>query len=399
MLYKLSKSVFPCMMLTLCIGFCYAFSLFTPHIAESIGYSVESVQFTFCLNIFFLGMGAAMFGPLAERRIKSAALLSASLLTVGLLLGGLACNLKSMWTMYLGCGVVAGLAEGIGYVTPNKNMLLWFPRSRFKGILSAVSIFSFGLGSTLCSWLFGLMFPSLGMERMFYALAGLYAIPSFLSAFLIDKPLYALLKLERRTESGFSYAETARDRFFQKSWVFMFLNISMGLVLIGSCATIMGDLGLSSTMVITIMMLCGIFNGLGRIVFPAIADLTGNKRVVWLLTILIEVILMIPVIYSYHTHSMILTAALCIVLIHACYGSAFACLPIVLAEHYGKDTLSQRHGFCLTSWGMASLMAYLCTTFVLKNFSGFGIVMGCVLVGYLINTFVAISICRSDKVS
>lgn len=385
------------MMLTLCIGFCYAFSLFTPHIAESIGCSVESVQFTFCLNIFFLGMGAAMFGPLVERRIKSAALLSASLLTVGLVFGGLACGLKSIWMMYLGCGVVAGLAEGIGYVTPNKNMILWFPRSRIKGMLSAVSIFSFGLGSALCSWLFGLMFPSLGMERMFYALAGLYAIPSFLSAFLIDKPLYALRKLEKQTRSGFSYIETARDGFFRKSWTFMFLNISMGLVLIGSCATIMEDLGLSNATVITMMMLCGIFNGVGRILFPAIADLTGNRRIVWLLTVLVEVLLMMPVIYSYYSHSMALTAALCIVLIHACYGSAFACLPIVLVEHYGKDTLSQRHGFCLTSWGMASLMAYLCTTFTLKNFSGFGIVMGFVLAGYLLNTLVAISICKDDK--
>lgn len=396
LMYKLSKSVFPCIMLTLCIGFCYAFSLFTTHIAETIGCSLKSVQFTFCINIFFLGMGAALFGPLVERRIKSAALLSAVLLTIGLLIGGLACHFKNIWLMYFGVGFVAGLSEGVGYVTPNKNLLLWFPSSKRKGILSAISIFSFGLGSALCSWLFGMLFPYLGIEKMFYVLALIYSIPSFLSAFLIDKPIYALRKLKKQTKSDFSYIETAKDKFFQKSWLFMFLNISMGLILIGSCASIMKDLGLSNTMVITMMMLCGILNGAGRLIFPAIADYLKKKNTIWLLTVLVEVLLMSIVMYAYGTHSIPLVAAISIVLVHACYGSAFACLPLVLTGHYGKDTLSQRHGFCLTSWGMASLMAYLCTTFILNSFSGFGVVMICVMAGYILNTIVALSISNSN---
>ena len=94
--YKFGRSVLPCVLLTLCIGWCYAFSLFVPHLATLLGCTALQIGFTFCLNIFFLGMGAAMFGPLAERNIKLSAFTSSILLVVGLGLGGLACFVKSL---------------------------------------------------------------------------------------------------------------------------------------------------------------------------------------------------------------------------------------------------------------------------------------------------------------
>ena len=115
---------------------------------------------------------------------------------------------------------------------------------------------------------------------------------------------------------------------------------------------------------------------------------------IWVATAVVEILLMVPVIMAYATGTMALVAAICIVLIHAGYGSAFACLPGILSTHYGKDTLSQRHGFCLTSWGMASLMAFLCTTFILKFFTGFVPVMVVVATGYVLNVFVSWSISR-----
>jgi hypothetical protein len=177
----------------------------------------------------------------------------------------------------------------------------------------------------------------------------------------------------------------------------MFLNISMGLILIGSCATFLGTLGFSTTAVITLMMLCGIFNGVGRLVFPAIGDFLNNRSVVWVITAVVEVLLMTPVIFAYSTGMGALAAAVCIVLIHAGYGSAFACLPGILSTHYGKDTLSQRHGFCLTSWGMASLMAFLCSTFVLKTFTGLLPIMVLVTIGYVLNILVSASIAKDSS--
>lgn len=392
--YKLLRSVLPCVLLTLCIGWCYSFSLFVPHLATLLGCTALQIGFTFCLNIFFLGMGAAMFGPLAERHIKLSALTSTILLILGLGLSGLACSLKSLWLLYVGAGVCCGISEGCGYVTPNKNMMLWFPSSKHKGLLTAISIFTFGLGSSICAWLFGILFPLFGIGGTFLAMSAIYSIPMLMSVALIQKPKYALVKLKKQTKAAFSYIQTLKDRYFQKCWLFMFLNISMGLILIGSCASFLSAFGFSAKAVITLMMLCGVFNGVGRLVFPAIGDTLKKRSNIWVATAVVEIILMVPVIMAYATGTMALVAAICIVLIHAGYGSAFACLPGILSTHYGKDTLSQRHGFCLTSWGMASLMAFLCTTFVLKFFTGFVPVMVVVATGYVLNVFVSWSISR-----
>lgn len=398
-IYKFLRSILPCVLLTLSIGWCYSFSLFSPHLRELFGCSASQMAFTFCLNIFFLGMGAAMFGPLAERNIRFSALVSTCLLAFGLALSGFACNLRSLWMLYLGAGVLCGISEGCGYVTPNKNMMLWFPCSKHKGLLTAISIFTFGLGSSICSWLFGILFPRIGIGGTFFALAWIYVVPMLLSTILIQKPRYAQIEIARRERSEFSYIACLKDSYFRRCWLFMFLNISMGLILIGSCATILKALGFAPSAVIFLMMLCGVFNGVGRLVFPAIGDFLKNRSLIWLVTAIVEIALMVPVVLAYCTSggSMALTAAICIVLIHAGYGSAFACLPGILSTHYGKDTLSQRHGFCLTSWGMASLMAFLCTTFVLKMFTRFLPMMVIVVSGYIANVVVSALIAKDRQ--
>lgn len=388
--YKFSHSLFPCVLLTLCIGFCYAFSLFTPHIAETIGCSTKAVHFTFCLNIFFLGMGAATFGPIVEKNVRLATLISAVLLFSGLALGGLACSVKSLPLMYVGCGVLAGLSEGCGYVAPNKNMLLWFPSSKIKGVIMAVSIFSFGLGSTVCAWIFGFVFPIVGIANTFYILAATYLVPSIVATLLIRKPKYAQIELSKRKKSSFGYLKCLKDRFFDLSWLFMFINISMGLILIGSCAALLKASGMSDSAVIFTMMVCGISNGAGRLVFPAISDALENRLNIWLIVITIEIMSLIPCMFFEWW------IPFAIVIINATYGAAFATLPSIISGHYGKGTLSQRHGFCLTSWGMASLMAYLCTMFVIGKFNGFIPLLVLLAVGYLINLCVVIALKRSE---
>ena len=396
-IYKFLRSILPCVLLTLSIGWCYSFSLFSPHLKELFECSASQMAFTFCLNIFFLGMGAAMFGPLAERNIKGAALTSSLLLISGMGIAALACHLKSLWLLYLGAGCLAGISEGCGYVTPNKNMMLWFPGSTHKGLLTAISIFTFGLGSSICAWLFGILFPRIGIGGTFFALAGAYGASMLIATLLIQKPRYAQIEIARRKRSEFSYIACLNDSFFRRCWLFMFLNISMGLILIGSCATILKALGFGTSAVVFMMMLCGIFNGVGRLVFPAIGDFLKNRSLIWLITALVEIALMVPVVVAYSSGVIALAAAICIVLIHAGYGSAFACLPGILSSHYGKDTLSQRHGFCLTSWGMASLMAFLCTTFVLKMFTGFLPMMVIVVSGYIANVVVSALIAKDGS--
>ena len=363
-IYKSYRSIIPCLLLTLSIGFCYAFSLFTPHIAEAIGVSTTMAQFTFCLTIFWLGMGAAFFGGLVEKNIKAAAILSTSLLFLGFALGGLAIHLKNIWLMYLGLGLFAGLAEGTGYLVPVKNNLLWIKDKKHLGLIAAISIVSFGLGSTICSYLFKAFFPIYGISGIFFVLGIFYLIPTSLSCLMINKPKYARGKRAKTTKRNFIEWGAMKDSFFWKMWIFMFINISMGLVLIGSCASILKEVGLSQELVITVMMLCGLFNGGGRLVFPTVADFLKDRMNILYITLLIEIAVIGTSIAWYAF------IPVAIIAINACYGSGFSNLPAVLHAHYGIERLSAIHGLVLSSWGFASLFAYLCTSLITRYCTG-----------------------------
>ena len=377
-LYKISKSVIPCALLTLCIGWTYAFSIFSPHLAEVFNSPMNAIQFAFCLNIFFLGIGAAFFGPLVEKNIKAASITSTILLFFGLCLSGIAIHIQSIVALYIGIGVLCGLAEGCGYVVPVKNLLLWFKKSNKKALISAVSIILFGLGSTLCTFIFNMMFGLVGIENMFFVLAGIYVIPMTIGSLMIKKPKYAELKVKKSCIK-FSYIKYLKDKFFLKSWMFMFLNIAMGLILIGSCVPMLNEAGFSKEHIISIMMLCGIFNGAGRLIFPAIADFMKKRVYIWTSIIAIEILLMTMTAMSYQL------IAFTVILANATYGAAFACLPSVLSDHYGDDELSFVHGFCLSAWGIASLLAYVILTFMLSMASCYYYVIFAILVFHIIN--------------
>ena len=78
------RAVLPSILLTICVGSIYAFSLFVNDIAVYIGATQQQVQFAFSLGIFFLGMGAATFGKYVEKNITLAGGIGSILFLFGL---------------------------------------------------------------------------------------------------------------------------------------------------------------------------------------------------------------------------------------------------------------------------------------------------------------------------
>lgn len=158
------------------------------------------------MNIFFLGIGAATFGKLIEHKIKTAAVLSTTLLLLGLCLSGLGMMLKNLWMLFIGFGFLCGIAEGIGYVTPVLNNILWFGKGKHKGLVAAISIVCFGLGSTFCSYLFKYCMPMFGIEHIFFFYATLYFIMMALGSAMINKPKYVQFMHNKKAAANeFSY--------------------------------------------------------------------------------------------------------------------------------------------------------------------------------------------------
>lgn len=355
-LYKLSKSVIPMLCITPSIGMCYAFSLISKPMLDIFGCSLLALQFAFCLNILCLGFGSAIFGKLVEYRIKSAAWLSAVLFSSGLLMSGLALTLGNLPMLYVGFGILCGIGEGIGYVTPVLNNLLWFGKNKHKGLVAALSIICFGLGSSICSVLFGWLNPIIGVEKFMYAMSIGYFMIMSIGAFLISKPRWAMLKNKSpKTRRKFNYKEFMSDGYSFKTWTYMLLNISSGLVLIGLCVPLMKISGFDDVAVTLTCTVCGVFNGGGRLVFPFLSDFMKKRSDI------LKYIVGIEILCSICSAAFPIFLPIALVIINATYGSFFALLPAILSDHYGNECLSIRHSAILSAWGVSSLVAFLIT--------------------------------------
>ena len=401
---RIYRAIVPAFLLAVSVGQIYAFTNFSTQIAEHIGETKSAVQFAFSLGIFFLGMGAAFFGKIVERNIRLSTIIGTTLFISGLLVTSLGINMKSLTLIYLGYGFLVGTGTGIIYISPVKTMMLWFPNA--KAIAAAVPIISFGLGSTLSTILYkGIHwgseasfamfhmrgFETYGITRTFAVFAAFYLPPMLVSAFILKKPKIEQMSFAHGLpQCEFTYMGLAKDTYFLRAWLFMFLNISSGLCLIPLAKQMMATeaVGYSEKLMTWVIALCGLMNGGGRFLFAWWSDRLA-RRVNILLFIL-------------GISAGVMTASwwppmigLALLVINACYGAGFSVIPGILADHYGMTNISKIHGAVLSAWGVAGLVGNQAAILVSDRL-GFGHsgVVTMLVILYSLNFLNALTLCR-----
>jgi OFA family oxalate/formate antiporter-like MFS transporter len=430
---RMVRAVIPAFLLAVSVGQIYAFTNFATEIRDYLASQyiaqevfnhldelkiamselMAKVQFAFSLGIFFLGMGAAFFGKIVERNIRLSTIIGTTLFISGLLVTALGVKMKSLALIYLGYGFLVGTGTGIIYISPVKTMMLWFPNA--KAIAAAVPIISFGLGSTLSTLLykgfsfggpdamfamafrgfydfFGVAKETWKIQYVFLAFAVFYLVPMAVSAFILKKPKVEQMSFAHGLpQCEFTYLGLAKDTYFLRAWLFMFLNISCGLCLIPLAKQMMDTPAVAYPENLTkwVIALCGIMNGGGRFLFAWWSDRLAHR---------VNILLFILGISAG-----VMTASwwppligLALLVINACYGAGFSVIPGILADHYGMTNISKIHGAVLSAWGVAGLVGNQAAILVSDKL-GFGHtgVVTMLVVLYLLNFVNALSLCRS----
>ena len=347
---RLSKWVhgaIPALCIHCTIGSVYAWSLLVNPVSEAVGLSPTWVQFAFSLAIFFLGMSAAFLGKLVEHNIKLSSKLCVLFFCGGLLVTALGAWLQSIWLIYLGYGVIMGCGLGIGYLTPIKNLMLWF--TKHKGVATGIAIMGFGFASTIAAPILTFLLNTTNLTVTFLGFAGISLVPLIIAALLIKRPPDYV---ESKEQDDFKVLTMFKDSKFRKIWFMFFLNIACGLALISIASPLLISIGCAPELAATAVAIMGICNGLGRLTFSAISDKLNNRMNIYLIIFLISVATMILMLL---TQNVIITIiGLCI--ISSTYGAGFSNMPTLLSDTYGMNRLSAIHGLSLTAWGIAGLV-------------------------------------------
>ena len=140
----------------LCIGSVYAWSIFDPALTKAIGvvtsapqdWSLGQTNITFTLAIVFLGLSAAFGGKWLEKAgPRKVGFVAALCWGGGFMIGGVGILTHQIALIYLGYGVIGGCGLGLGYVSPVSTLIRWFPDRR--GMATGMAIMGFGGGAML----------------------------------------------------------------------------------------------------------------------------------------------------------------------------------------------------------------------------------------------------------
>ena len=355
----------------LALGTVYAWSVYKKPLMAAHGWSETGTQVTYIILMMAAGFSVALGGNLVDRKgPRFVATIGGILFGIGTLLAGLADATGSLTLLYVGYGLIGGIGNGFGYVTPIVTLVRWFPDKR--GLVTGLAVMGFGAGSFLIGQLVPSMIMKIGVANTFYFWGVIFLIVVTGAAqFYRNPPAGWLPKgFQPTAAKGRSLADSItfhhalKTRKMWTLWAILFLNCSAGLGLISQLSpmaqdvirnTIQGEptpdqLKAIAIQAGTILAIASIFNGLGRLGWAWTSDAIGRKAV-FLIMFMSQAVLymLLPRIDTVY----VFAGMACFLL--SCYGGGFATMPAFAADTFGPAYIGKIYGVILTAWGAGGL--------------------------------------------
>ena len=327
-----TSAIIPALLIHIPIGTVYCWSVFKQLIADRLNASPASVEWGFSLAIFFLGMSAAFAGPMVEKNIKKSALVSMVCFVVGFAGTGVSIALGFLPGVFICYGAIMGIGLGVGYLTPVKNLMLWF--SDNKGLATGIAVAGFGLAKAIASPLMEYLIGTVGLVNMFFILAVIYAVMMFFGFLLIKRPADWVYD---PATSHVSRAEILRKPVFWGIWIAFYINITCGLALISQEKDILHDVlkafpqyaGLSPAkfaaaiagIIGLVLAVDSVFNTAGRVGFSTLSDHLKRRETVYQVIFIMSIAVCLLQIFTNSINNALLWAVLAMLfLINAGYA-------------------------------------------------------------------------------
>ena len=373
---KWMRAAIPALLIHCSIGTVYCWSTFKEAISLKIGESTFALGWAFSLAIFFLGMSAAFAGKMVEKNIHKSSLIACICFTLGMLGTGLfikyTTGIVALLGIFLSYGVIMGIGLGIGYLTPVKTLMLWFPKQ--KGLATGISIMGFGLAKAIATPIMESLQKNYGISAMFFILAAVYFVMMILGHLLLKKPEGWVEPEEPK--GSFKPFEMFKNKTFLGIWLMFFINIHCGLALITYEKQIVGvtfaGFACAATMVSLLPSLTATFNALGRIGYSTVSDKMKDRntvyKIIFISCILISAIALSTFAIS-NGHKSIAFGVIVIALlliVNLGYGGGFSTLPALLSSRFGMDKISKIHGLSLSAWAVAGITGNNMSELILK---------------------------------
>ncbi len=356
-----------------CLGALYTWSVFQKPIQEAFNWSAPQVSLAFSINLamipffmIFAGRQLERFGP------TKIVIAGALVLSTGLLI---ASQTSSLAMLYIGYGIFGGAGIGITYGIPIATCIKWFPDKR--GMIGGLAVAGFGLGSVFYAPVAALLVENYGPFTTFfwqavYTIVGV-SIGGKLMKATPDGYIPEGWKIPETTTGNLEtnkYDFTPKEMLKTPQYYFLlvmytFANIA-GLMIIAHASPIGQQIAnLSPMQAGSIVSILAIVNTIGRIFWATLSDKTGRMRALFIMYVISAVTM-----FGMNSLGNFWLYALGVSLIAFCFGGAMGTFPSVAADFYGAKHVSVNYGFIFLAYSGGALIGPRLAAVVVESSGG-----------------------------
>jgi MFS family permease len=353
--------------------------------ATGCNWTVPSVTHIFETFIAVLGVSAAAFGGWVERSgPRASGLVAAGCWSGGLMIGALGVQIHQLWVVFLGAGLIGGVGQGLGYITPVSTLIRWFPDRR--GMATGFAIMGYGggamIGSPLAVWLMSRFATGArpGVAWTLAVMGIIYLVAMSLGAlgFRVPAATPGATAVPRRTgpmvtDRDVDVARAWKTPQFWLLWGVLCANVTAGIAVIAMASPMLQDvfggrlLGLAAHTTLDakqktqiagaaagLVGLISLFNSLGRLFWASLSDRLGRKATFVAFFVLGMALYALLPTLAHAGLVVAFIAAVCVIV--TMYGGGFATLPAYVADLFGTRFVGAIHGRVITAWSVAGVV-------------------------------------------
>jgi MFS transporter, OFA family, oxalate/formate antiporter len=345
----------------ICLGAIYAWSVFVNPLKEQFGYSTTQTQIifsiglaTFALVMVFAGRWQDKVGP------RKVAITGGIVLGLGYILGGLTGG--SFLAIALTVGLIGGAGIGLGYVCPIAAGVKWFPDKR--GLITGLAVAGFGGGAWIFAKLSSSLIASVGVLPTFVYLGMIFGVAVVIgSLFLVNPPegykpegwepkkVEASVSGEKVIEN-YTWKEMLKTKQFWFLWIMFVFGAAAGLMVIGNLKPFGVFSGMTAAMAGSAVGILALFNAAGRIAWGWSSDKLGRTKAMFIMFLLQGIIMLLLM----KMGSTALLLGIAAALVGFNFGGNFALFPSTTADFFGTKNIGVNYAFVFTAYGVAGII-------------------------------------------
>jgi OFA family oxalate/formate antiporter-like MFS transporter len=344
-------------LIQLCIGIVYIWSIFRAPLEQKFGWSTSDISLAFSINVMMIPIMMIVGGLIMQKAgPRVVAILGGVLVLIGMFITSKATEL---WMLWLGYGIFTGGGVGVAYGVPIATLVKWFPDKR--GLITGLAVGALGFGSILFAQVGYFFMGSIGLMETFVVLGIIIFVGVMLGALLM-KPAPdgyappgwtppAAKSTSIRSSHDFTPREMLRTpQYYSIFLMYVFICIC-ALGMLGHASPIGQSIAhLTPLEASTIVSLLGLFNSGGRIVMGGVSDKFGRMRSLCLLFILTGVAMLVMqymdtyILYAFAAGAVAFS-----------FGGSAGIFPSITADVFGPKYVGINYGIVLLAYGLGGI--------------------------------------------